>query len=440
MSFKCKECGGVLKKVEGEDDIYGCLYCGIKQKIDTSSKKSKKEKSNIEININNNINNFNNVKYGELDDGRRKTFGIYESALATLLFIIFNFVFLTLYGLLPINIRAIEAVYYIASFFIEFLFGVTAYTVAMTRKIRIQEAAGMNKKINGQMFGYAFLIAIICLFGFSRLTSVFIEFLELCGYHSVLSGMEISTFWQYLIYVVITCITPAICEELLFRGVIESGFKKYGKKVAIVVSALIFMLMHGNAEQTVHQFIIGLVIGYIFIETGNLWLGVIIHFFNNFISVTELYIFTKIANSLPNMGDIEGAVSEGVVVSTINPWLSLLINLVIALVVAFIAYKLLMWVIKKLKEENEKVNAPKVVEETNSTILIDGQEQDVSITIDGEKFESLNENGEPKLVQSENSKDGKPQLSVATIVMFALAGAYLLFDWITALLTGLGVI
>jgi hypothetical protein len=46
----------------------------------------------------------------------------------------------------------------------------------------------------------------------------------------------------------------------LFRGVILSGFRKYGFKVTVFFSALIFMIMHGNAEQTIHQFIVGIIL------------------------------------------------------------------------------------------------------------------------------------------------------------------------------------
>ena len=95
--------------------------------------------------------------------------------------------------------------------------------------------------------------------------------------------LEINNFGTYLIYIVVFCVCPAIFEEVMFRGTILSGLKQYGLKVAVVVSAIIFTLMHGNIEQTVHQFIIGLVVGFIFFKTGNLWLSVMVHFFNNFI-------------------------------------------------------------------------------------------------------------------------------------------------------------
>ena len=119
---------------------------------------------------------------------------------------------------------------------------------------------------------------------------MFIEFLEICGYSSILGSLEIGNFGIYLVYVLTACIAPAICEEFLFRGVIASGLKEKGFTIALIASSVIFTFMHGNPEQTVHQFIIGYVIGYAFLKTGNIWIGVIVHFVNNFTAVTMSYV------------------------------------------------------------------------------------------------------------------------------------------------------
>ncbi len=427
LSCKCNECGGRLKEVDGEKDTYICEYCGTKQKIESNAKKDEKSKSKLEIKINNILN------FGDLEGGYKKPFDIYHSALATLLFIIFNVAFIFLYGLLPVSVRAIEPVYYIASFLVEFLFAVAAFVVSKAYKINLIKEAGMNKKISLKMVGLALLVAIVCMMFFSDLTSVFMQLLYNCGYQSVLSDMQINTFWRYLVYVLITCITPAVCEELLFRGVILSGFKNYGKKIAVVISALIFMLMHGNAEQTVHQFIIGLVLGYIFIETGNLWIGVLIHFFNNFIAVTELYIYSK----LP-VEEIADSASSAATETVTSPWLSLFVSLIIAIIFAAIGYFIIKRLIKSIKREDEKINSKPV--ENTETILVDGAETDVSMTVNGEKIENISyEDGKSQTVTTGVDSNGKPQISFVTIALFAVSGLYLLFDWITSLLSGLGV-
>lgn len=371
------------------------------------------------------------IIYKELDKFKDKhTFGMFEAALATLLFIVFNFFFIFLYGMLPAHIRAIKAVYYIASFLVEAIFGLVAILVAKSRSISIKSEAGANKKISGKLVGLAFLVAIVCLFFLSDLTSAFIDFLLLIGYKPQLSDLTIGSFWQYLIYIVVSCITPAVCEELLFRGVIASGLKGLGKTVAVVLSATIFMLMHGNPEQTIHQFLIGLVIGYIFISTGNLWIGVLIHFFNNFISVTASYALTLMSSMIP---DVEAG---EVVVSNVNPWLSFVVELAFAVVLALAGYYILKAIIKRMKAESDRINRS---ESANSTILVDGEVVETVITTS----ELEEPQGEAEVTQVSEAEEPNPKhekMSVITIVMFVLSGIYLVLDWLGALLIGLGVL
>ncbi len=47
--------------------------------------------------------------------------------------------------------------------------------------------------------------------------------------------------------------------------------------------------MHGNPIQTVHQFLLGMVLAYIVLVSRSLWAAVLLHFFNNFLSLTLDY-------------------------------------------------------------------------------------------------------------------------------------------------------
>lgn len=369
----------------------------------------------------------------DLELGKKKHYGVFEAALASVIFIIYNVIFLQLYSLLPVGMRANIFVYYLASFLLEAMFAFSAITVALSRKVDIAHASGMKKKFNGKIVWICFAISIVCLIFFGNITSTFLSILELCGYTQQLSNIVIDTFWKYLIYVVITCATPAFCEELLFRGTILSGLKKYGVKVAVVISAIIFTLMHGTPEQTIHQFIIGVIIGLIFFKTGNLWLGVIIHFFNNFISVTMSYLMTVAVNS----GIINIVDSGETVPVTVG---SILFSLVITIVLAVIGYLIVKKLIKMLISEDEKVNAKnEALTGTETTINVDGTEVLTTISVDGENMR--NEDEILHGASEENKHDKKTKaLPVSAIVMFALSGAYLLYDWICALLIGLGVI
>lgn len=73
-----------------------------------------------------------------------------------------------------------------------------------------------------------------------------------------------------------------IFEELLFRKAIISRISKYGDSVAIIFSALIFGLFHGNLLQGGYAFILGIFFGYVFIKTGKVIYCIIMHMFVNF--------------------------------------------------------------------------------------------------------------------------------------------------------------
>ncbi len=76
-------------------------------------------------------------------------------------------------------------------------------------------------------------------------------------------------------------ILPALVEEFALRGIVLGALRKYGDTFAIVVSAALFGLMHGNLSQIPFAFIIGLYLGFITIKTGSVWSAVLLHFINN---------------------------------------------------------------------------------------------------------------------------------------------------------------
>ncbi len=90
--------------------------------------------------------------------------------------------------------------------------------------------------------------------------------------------------FMFLVMSVHTAVLPAVAEEFAFRGVIMQSLRKYGDWFAIIASAVIFGLLHGNMMQMPFAIIAGIILGYVVVVTGSLWAGMILHFFNNFLS------------------------------------------------------------------------------------------------------------------------------------------------------------
>lgn len=84
-------------------------------------------------------------------------------------------------------------------------------------------------------------------------------------------------------------VTAALAEEIALRGYVMGSLRKYGDKLAIIISAVVFALIHGNLVQAPFALIAGFALGYFTVKTGSLWTGIAIHFINNLLSLFISY-------------------------------------------------------------------------------------------------------------------------------------------------------
>lgn len=99
-----------------------------------------------------------------------------------------------------------------------------------------------------------------------------------------------NTVTSYLLNLVIIAVLPGILEEMVFRGCVLRLLRPYGDLFAVFVSALTFGLMHGNIRQIPFATIVGLVLGWLYVATNNIWIPITVHFLNNAVSVTMEYL------------------------------------------------------------------------------------------------------------------------------------------------------
>lgn len=91
----------------------------------------------------------------------------------------------------------------------------------------------------------------------------------------------------WAIFSLVVC--APVLEELLCRGLILGSLRKrYGVAVAWFLSSLFFGLMHLQPLQVVNAFIIGLILGYVYIETRSIWAVIILHALNNALAYVML--------------------------------------------------------------------------------------------------------------------------------------------------------
>ena len=106
-------------------------------------------------------------------------------------------------------------------------------------------------------------------------------------FDKLMGNMAGGTFW--INFLCVSIFAPFF-EEWLCRGMILRGLLNYKKEDgtngirpvwAIVISAAVFALIHGNIWQALPAFIIGIVMGIVYYKTGSLKLTMLMHFVNN---------------------------------------------------------------------------------------------------------------------------------------------------------------
>lgn len=85
--------------------------------------------------------------------------------------------------------------------------------------------------------------------------------------------------WAILL---VMAVTPAVCEELAFRGFILSGLRRALKPVnAVLISAVLFGAMHGLLQQSIVASATGIALGFVALRAGSLWPCIVYHAAHN---------------------------------------------------------------------------------------------------------------------------------------------------------------
>lgn len=79
------------------------------------------------------------------------------------------------------------------------------------------------------------------------------------------------------------CIAAPLAEEWMFRGLLLRRLRPYGDRFAIVASALLFALFHGNLNQYLYAFAVGCIFAYVALNTRCLWQTMLLHCLVNFV-------------------------------------------------------------------------------------------------------------------------------------------------------------
>lgn len=120
---------------------------------------------------------------------------------------------------------------------------------------------------------------------------------QLKGFESVLNSAP--GLWAVIL---VLAVTPAICEEIAFRGFILSGMRHMGHKwVAILVTSVFFGAAHMILQQSLTACMVGMVLGYLAIQTGSLLPCIAYHLTHNTLSMVMAIAVPKLIEAYPGL-------------------------------------------------------------------------------------------------------------------------------------------
>lgn len=125
------------------------------------------------------------------------------------------------------------------------------------------------------------------------------------GLETVLKGMEeqlakatkffttFTSFWQFILAFIVIAVIAGVGEELVFRGLLMRklflGIKNI--HLAIWLAGFIFAVIHFQFYGILPRMMLGVLFGYLYYWTGNIWVPIIAHIFNNGLAIIIMYLY-----------------------------------------------------------------------------------------------------------------------------------------------------
>lgn len=187
------------------------------------------------------------------------------------------------------------------------LFAVPALLFAVIVNKQPFRYLGFATHSNFRQFYLVLLIAIAALFSQSILSQLN-EWIPISKHweqvfkrmedeyaKEVLNMVQMKTFADYVYSLIIIAFLPALFEELFFRGALQQMFIGMFRNAfwGILITSIFFSAAHFSYYGFLTRLFLGLVLGYIFYYGKNIWLNVTMHFLNNAVVVTGLYLLSR---------------------------------------------------------------------------------------------------------------------------------------------------
>jgi len=109
--------------------------------------------------------------------------------------------------------------------------------------------------------------------------------------------LKIVTSYSLLEFIVVTfvvAVTPAVCEEFMFRGIILTNFEKITKIwKAFLFTGLIFAVFHFHPFNLIPLILLGFYLAFVTYYSRSIFTAIFVHFLNNLISALAVYVYGR---------------------------------------------------------------------------------------------------------------------------------------------------
>ncbi len=214
------------------------------------------------------------------------------------------------------------------------------YLVGMPILILLVRIVPADRPVPGKITGKAFLVSAIMCFSIlyasnfvGNIITIIIGALKGSPVDNVILDITSSTSMWLVAFLTVIC--APIMEEYIFRKLIVDRTVRYGEGIAIVLSGLMFGLFHGNLNQFVYAFTLGVFLAFLYVKTGNLKITIALHMMVNFMGG----VVSKWLMEMVDMEEYMRVISNGLepdalmeyVMAHLGGWLLYLLYLVFVL-------------------------------------------------------------------------------------------------------------
>ncbi|MHC1706958.1 MAG: lysostaphin resistance A-like protein [Bacteroidales bacterium] len=109
------------------------------------------------------------------------------------------------------------------------------------------------------------------------------------------SFLTTQSYSGFSVNLLMMVILPSLGEELIFRGVLIRLFREMTKNIhwAVIISSVLFSAMHLQFYGFIPRMVLGLLLGYVFVWSANLWMPIIMHLINNGFAVIAAFLSAR---------------------------------------------------------------------------------------------------------------------------------------------------